>query len=514
MSSIDRRVFLKGAVATTGGVLVGGSLQTLLASAAQAAPPDRFRVLGPVADLRDGKVRLHLPPGFRYRSFHDTDTAPDNIPNDPHPPVVLDDGTLLPGRHDGMAAFPATGGNVWLIRNHELNNPAPADPTPQNAFGPVDQAYDVHGRGGTTSILVTPFGEVLEAWTSLNGTMMNCAGGGMPWGSWITCEETVNGPDVGSDFTGATNQFLTRPHGFIFEVPVGGQSNRVPIMHAGRFPHEAAAYSPVDNALYLTEDNFAFPSGFYRYLPPNNPMADGHIADGGTLQMLKVVGVDNAHLEAGQTIGATYPIEWVEIPEPFPGPDGLFTPDNSPPGWSTPPTNDQALTFVGSQGLAQGAAGFSRLEGAKFTRDEIYFTSTQGGGAAETGPELSLGYGNGTGQVWSYHPRRQTLTCRYQAPSGAELDFPDNITAKSDRGTIILCEDGAAPNYIRGLTRDGELFDIALNRLTRNSDGLPRFGEEFAGATFGPGTDTLYVNIQANAGLTFAIWGPWGRIGV
>ena len=96
----------------------------------------------------------------------------------------------------------------------------------------------------------------------------------------------------------------------------------------------------------------------------------------------------------------------------------------------------------------------------------------------------------------------------------AFLDFPDNITAKSDRGTILLCEDGGAPNFIRGLTRDGELFDIALNQLRRNSDGAPRFGEEFAGATFGPGTDTLYVNIQATAGITFAIWGPWGRLGV
>ena len=78
----------------------------------------------------------------------------------------------------------------------------------------------------------------------------------------------------------------------------------------------------------------------------------------------------------------------------------------------------------------------------------------------------------------------------------------------------MLCEDGAAPNYIRGLTRQRELFDIALNRLTRNADGAPRFGEEFAGATFGPGTDTLFVNIQASAGISFAIWGPWGRIGV
>ena len=35
--------------------------------------------------------------------------------------VVLDDGTVLPGRHDGMAAFPGEGGRVTLVRNHEVN---------------------------------------------------------------------------------------------------------------------------------------------------------------------------------------------------------------------------------------------------------------------------------------------------------------------------------------------------------------------------------------------------------
>jgi len=51
---------------------------------------------------------------------------------------------------------------------------------------------------------------------------------------------------------------------------------------------------------------------------------------------------------------------------------------------------------VGNQGRGQGAAGFSRLEGASYTKGEIYFTSTQGGGAAETGPDSVGGYGNGT----------------------------------------------------------------------------------------------------------------------
>ena len=32
---------------------------------------------------------------------------------------------------------------------------------------------------------------------------------------------------------------------------------------------------------------------------------------------------------------------------------------------------------------------------------------------------------------------------------------------------------------------------------------------EFAGATFSPDGDTLFVNIQGEPALTLAIWGPW-----
>jgi secreted PhoX family phosphatase len=34
--------------------------------------------------------------------------------------------------------------------------------------------------------------------------------------------------------------------------------------------------------------------------------------------------------------------------------------------------------------------------------------------------------------------------------------------------------------------------------------------EEFAGATFSPDGQTLFVNIQ-RPGITFAIWGDWSR---
>lgn len=80
---------------------------------------------------------------------------------------------------------------------------------------------------------------------------------------------------------------------------------------------------------------------------------------------------------------------------------------------------------------------------------------------------------------------------------------------------MILCEDSAGDNFVRGLTRKGQLFDIALNRLKRNSAPFaPRHGEEFAGSTFSRNGKTLFINIQASQGISFAIWGNWQKLGV
>ena len=83
----------------------------------------------------------------------------------------------------------------------------------------------------------------------------------------------------------------------------------------------------------------------------------------------------------------------------------------------------------------------------------------------------------------------------------------------SPSGTLVLCEDNDAPNYVRGLSQPGHLFDIALNQLTSRR-GRSRFSDEFAGSTFSRDGETLFVNIQAGQGMTFAIWGPWEAIGV
>lgn len=72
----------------------------------------------------------------------------------------------------------------------------------------------------------------------------------------------------------------------------------------------------------------------------------------------------------------------------------------------------------------------------------------------------------------------------------------------------MLCEDGDNESYLRGLTQRGQVFDFALNLFNEL---------EWAGATFSPDGDTLFVNIQGDTrtggagelGRTFAIWGPW-----
>jgi secreted PhoX family phosphatase len=165
---------------------------------------------------------------------------------------------------------------------------------------------------------------------------------------------------------------------------------------------------------------------------------------------------------------------------------------------------------VSSQGWAQGAAYFSRLEGQVYEDGIVYFTSTQGGGAAEAGNSDGSGYGNGNGQVWAYDTRADTLTLVYESPGPDTLDFPDNITTRE--GTLVLCEDGSDDNYLRALRPDGTLWNLAWNQL-RSRDGGDRTDDEFAGSTFSPGGHTLFVNIQASKGMTFAIWGPWESYG-
>ena len=145
---------------------------------------------------------------------------------------------------------------------------------------------------------------------------------------------------------------------------------------------------------------------------------------------------------------------------------------------------------------------FSRLEGAHWSVVDrtVYFTATDGGDAH-------------VGQVWAFRPDTATLTLIYESPGPTSLLKPDNLVIRPGGG-ILLCEDPdrAKQAYLRGLTGDGVIYDFAINNRPGVIPGstTPASWDEFAGATFSPDGQWLFVNIQT-PGITFAITGPWEK---
>ena len=461
MTAHDRRDFLRRSARAAGATLFAPSLAGLVSRSRDVLPaePDapayRRAALGDggYGPLRAAGPELELPEGFTYTvlSFNGK---------------PMSDGLPTPGAFDGMAAFALPNGNVRLIRNHE-NRDTPAN---SKVKGDPAKAYDARGGGGCTSLEVrvgsdgTP--EVVRDFLSLNGTIVNCAGGPTPWGSWLTCEESVEGRFYGWE----------QEHGYIFEVPVSAEGlvSPVPLKAMGRFVHEAVAVDPETGIVYETEDRQI--AGFYRFIPST----PGRLADGGRLQMLAVEGRPNLDTADGMTVGATMRVTWVDIDNPDPA--GTW--------------GDHAAVFA--QGFTKGGTRFARLEGCWYGDRSIYFHATSGGDA-------------GVGQVWRYRPtsaHRGELVLVFESPSPDVLDYPDNITV-SPRGGLVICEDGAGEQHLRGLTRQGAIFDFAKNVLNTT---------EFAGACFSPDGRILFVNIMGStsdsgtaAGRTLAIRGPWER---
>ena len=448
---LQRRTALKGGAAAVAGALTGGPFAGLLAPAGAAAPQAPHRRLRAIPDLRDGQVRLHLPEGFSYRSFHDTEF-----------PVVLDDGTNLPGRHDGMGAFPGPDGNYPAgpqPRGHQLGHRDGV--RPRHAVRRQGRRGHDHDRGDQVRRgrrRPTP---------ASTGRCSTAAAAGCRGVRGSPARRPSTAPTSGPDFQGQPNTQLEQKHGYVFEVPAGGQSNRQPITRAGRFPHEAVSFDPVDGILYLTEDNFEFASGFYRYIPKNNPMETGYLDNEGRLQMLAITGQPNAHLEARQPHRATYGVRWVDIDDPDPIDGAGHDQRPGPREGRRPGTGPGcgAVLAAGGPGLRHQRRLLHLDPGRRRRRAGLGHPTT----VPDDDDDNISGFGKGNGQVWAYHCRSQTLQVLYQAPvddaeANLTFDFPDNITTSAD-GTLVVCEDSTVDNYIRGLSRGGQLWDIALNRL-------------------------------------------------
>jgi len=505
-SPLSRRRLLRQGALAGSGIALAPLFAGLTAANAQArvGAPAAGPKLRPVADGATGLELLKLPEGFSYRSL--------GWAGDP-----MSDGAPTPDRHDGMAvvdADPRTG-TLTLIRNHERGPIPPGGPVPR-VGGPDTPTYNAlslergfEGFGGGTTAIEVRDGQLISARGTLAGTIVNCAGGATPWGSWLSCEEGVLSDPVGAYEARFGRPAL--PHGYVFEVPAPrlGKASARPIVGMGKMKHEAVAVDPTDSTVYLTEDNGPH-SGFYRFQPNDRSARIGSLEAGGTLEMLKVVGRDGADLRSPEQ-GTQYQVEWVPIADPDQDPESLAEVASG-----IPILRGSGRSGPYLQGEALGAARFARGEGCFAHAGTIYMVDTSGGAAMK-------------GVVWAYEPEASRLTALFVSPGEETANHPDNI-AVSTRGGILVCEDGgsfenAAGDFVGArllaISGQGQATTFAENntrfdRAPRGRAGITPGdyrGGEVPGGCFSPDGNTMFVN-SPTPGITAAIPGPFERLGL
>lgn len=174
---------------------------------------------------------IRLPPGFSSR-------------------IIAQSGDDLFGYRwhaapDGGATFASTKSGGWIyVSNSELKN----------------------NTGGVGAIHFDHKGQLIDAYSILENTTLNCAGGATPWQTWLSCEETERGR--------------------VWECDPFGKKPPVPHEALGRFKHEAVAVDLDTMQLYLTEDE---PDGcLYRYTANKFSIAGFPDLDDGSLEVMTI----------------------------------------------------------------------------------------------------------------------------------------------------------------------------------------------------------------------------------
>jgi len=135
--------------------------------------------------------------------------------------------------------------------------------------------------GGAGAIRFDPEGEIAGAYSVLQDTDINCAGGPTPWHTWLSCEEASRGG--------------------VYECDPWGELPAVARPALGVFKHEAVTIDPDRGQLYLTED---LPDGrLYRFTP------DGETPNG-------ALDLTSGKLDVA-IVSSEGDVSWAEVPDPL-----------------------------------------------------------------------------------------------------------------------------------------------------------------------------------------------------
>lgn len=195
---------------------------------------------------------------------------------------------------DGGAIFATSTGGWIYVSNSEVSN-----------------------TGGVGALVFDADGNVIDAYSILENTDRNCAGGTTPWNTWLSCGEV--------------------DAGYVWECDPFGVEPAIRRDALGVFKHEAAAVDLTTNIIYMTEDERD--GGFYRFIPDAVDANGVPNLNVGELQIASVNAVDDS-------------ISWIKVPDPT--------------GAMIGPTREQVAL----------ATPFARGEGIAFANGIVSFATT------------------------------------------------------------------------------------------------------------------------------------------